>query len=79
MLEQLVQVVGALTILAAFVLAQFDRLPTKSRSYLALNVAGSAVLTVDAFHGHQWGFFILECAWALVSFWGLVSGRPGHA
>lgn len=72
---QLVQIGGALGVLAAFVLAQFGRLPARSHTYLALNLAGSAVLAVDAFHGQQWGFFILEAVWALVSGWGLVAGR----
>ena len=72
MWEQLVQIGGALAVLSAFVLAQFDRLPARSRPYLALNLASSSVLTVDAFHASQWGFFILELVWALVSGWGLL-------
>ena len=74
---QLVQIGGALAILAAFVLAQLGRLPARSRSYLALNLAGSTVLAVDAYHGSQWGFFVLELVWWLVSAWALLaSGRP---
>jgi membrane-bound ClpP family serine protease len=80
-MEQLVQVVGALAVLVAFVLAQFECLPTQSRRYLALNLAGSAVLAIDAYHGHQWGFLILESVWALLSGGKLLFARPlaGHA
>ena len=73
MWEQLVQIGGALAILTAFVLAQSGRLPARSNTYLALNLAGSAVLTVDAYYGRQWGFFVLEVVWALVSGWGLLT------
>ena len=76
MLEQLVQIVGALSVLAAFVLVQFGRLSGQSRRYLALNFVGSAVLAVDAYHSRQWGFLILELAWALVSGTKLVSTKP---
>ena len=72
MWEQLVQIGGALGVLTAFVLAQLGWLPARSRAYLALNLAGSSVLTVDAYHGQQWGFFVLEFVWAFVSGWGLL-------
>jgi hypothetical protein len=39
---------------------------------------GSAILTVDAWRQDQWGFFLLELVWAIVSAWGLtqlVRGR----
>jgi hypothetical protein len=75
---QIVQIVGALAILAAFAAAQFGRLDQRSWWYLVLNAAGAAVLTVVAFEEEQWGFFLLESVWTLVSVWGiyqLVSGR----
>lgn len=67
MAEQLVQVLGAVLILAAFVLAQWRRLETDSFAYLVPNVVGSAALAVDAWVGSQWGFVLLEGVWALVS------------
>jgi hypothetical protein len=69
--DQLIQAGGALLILAAFIAAQPGHLDPHSRAYLVLNLAGSSVLTYDAVHGRQWGFFILELVWAIVSAWSL--------
>jgi hypothetical protein len=71
MVEQLVQILGAVAILAAFVLAQWRRLATDSLGYLVPNALGSAVLAVDAWLGSQWGFVLLEGVWALVSVAGI--------
>jgi hypothetical protein len=69
--DQVVQVVGALLILAAFAALQFDRMRPDSRLYLALNLVGSAILAVLALRASQWGFVLLEGVWAIVSAWGL--------
>jgi hypothetical protein len=73
--EQLVQIFGALLILAGFVAGQLGLLRVDSRPYLWLNLAGSLILTVDAWRGRQWGFVLLEGVWAAVSAWGLVGRR----
>ena len=70
-IDQVVQVGGALLILAAFILAQVGRLETGSVTYLVLNLAGSSVLAVDAALGAEWGFLLLEGVWAIVSAIGL--------
>jgi hypothetical protein len=71
-MDQIVQVAGALLILAAFAAAQFGWLGTHSRLYLVLNLVGSIVLTVLAWYEEQWGFLLLETVWAVVSAWGLL-------
>jgi hypothetical protein len=64
---QLVQILGSLLVLAAFTASQRGALSTTSRLYLTLNVVGSAILAVLAFHEQQWGFLLLEATWAAVS------------
>ena len=77
-MSQLVQVVGAVMILAAYALAQFRLLDQRSYPYLVLNVVGSAILAVLAFEERQWGFLLLEGAWSVVSLWGLADRLRGH-
>ena len=70
-MDQVIQIVGALLILAAFAAVQFERMRPDSRLYLALNLVGSAILAVLAWVESQWGFLLLEGVWAVVSAWGL--------
>lgn len=77
-MHQLVQVIGALLILSGFVLAQFRVLDPQSLWYLVVNLVGSAILTVDAWREDQWGFFLLELVWAIVSAWGLTQLARGR-
>lgn len=78
-MEQVIQVVGALLILAGFAGQQMGRISAVSRTYLVLNLVGSIILAVLALHEEQWGFLLLETVWAIVSAWSLVQvlrGRP---
>lgn len=72
MVEQLVQLVGALLVLVGFALSQLARLDQHSVVYLIVNLVGSAILAVDALMSGQLGFLLLEGVWALVSAWGLM-------
>jgi hypothetical protein len=79
-MAQAVQIVGALLILLGFVLAQFRVIDQHSHPYLWLNLVGAAVLTVLAWHERQWGFFILEAVWTVVTAWSLFRRlRPAAA
>jgi hypothetical protein len=69
---QVVQIVGALLILAGFILTQRNLLDADSYLYLILNLAGATILAVLAFQGQRWGFVLLEGVWALVALVGLI-------
>jgi uncharacterized protein (DUF1786 family) len=69
----LLQLVGALLVLAGFTLAQLGRLDPQSIPYLVVNLVGSAILAALALEERQWGFLLLEGVWALVSLAGLIA------
>jgi hypothetical protein len=71
--EQAGQLVGAVLILVAFAGVQTGWLDRRSHWYLLPNLVGSAALAADALRGQQWGFLLLEGAWAIVSLLGLLS------
>jgi hypothetical protein len=75
---QLVQIIGALLILAAYTAAQVHLLDQRSYAYILLNLVGSAILAVLAFEEQQWGFLLLEGVWALVSLGSLVARVRGQ-
>ena len=45
-------------------------------SFAVLDLVGSTVRALDAWHGHQWGFLLLEGTWAVVSAYALVRRAP---
>jgi hypothetical protein len=76
-MDQVIQVIGALLILAGFTAAQAGWLRVDSRTYLVLNLIGSIVLAYLAWDERQWGFLLLETVWAAVSLWSLVRVMRG--
>lgn len=70
--DQLLQIVGALLILAAFLLSQRNVLDARSYPYLLLNLVGAAILAALASRQGRWGFVLLEGAWTLVALAGLM-------
>jgi hypothetical protein len=77
-MDQVVQVAGALLILAGYGAALTGRMSPHSLAYLMLNLVGSAVLCVLAFADYEWGFVLLEGAWALISAYGLIALARGR-
>lgn len=63
----ILQIVGALLILAPFVAQQFGKLETDAPAYLWPNLVGSGALAALAALSGQWGFLLLEGVWAAVT------------
>ena len=70
-MEQFIQIVGALLVLAAFLLAQFDILDARTYRYLVPNAVGSTAMAITAVITGDWGFVFLEGVWAIVSYVGI--------
>jgi hypothetical protein len=80
MIGQVVSLIGAAMILAAFAAQQAKRLSSDGPVYLLLNFAGSAILTYSAIQAGSWGLIALEGSWALISLASLVkvAARPAR-
>ncbi|MEA2416858.1 MAG: hypothetical protein QOI58_3515, partial [Thermoanaerobaculia bacterium] len=68
---QVLQMIGAILILAAFGAQQFQRLEAETKTYQMLNLIGGFCLCVAAIAVHQYGFILLEGSWTVVSAWGV--------
>ncbi|MFY9551307.1 MAG: hypothetical protein WAU32_09170 [Thermoanaerobaculia bacterium] len=71
MIGQVVSLVGAAMILLAFGGQQSGKLGPEDARYLALNLAGAAILTYFAVEARNLGLTVLEGSWTLISLWSL--------
>ncbi|MEK7726274.1 MAG: hypothetical protein AAB311_03775 [Nitrospirota bacterium] len=72
MMFQVLSVVGALMVLAAYALIQSGIWRELDTGYLALNIIGSLLLGVVAIEDQRVGFILLEFAWAGLGLIGVV-------
>ena len=75
-IDIIVQLVGALLNMGAFALLHFEIAPSSALRYLVPNLVGSIILVATAYHDAQWGFFLLEAAWVVVTSYAIVTRRP---
>lgn len=68
----MIELVGAVLILAGFVLAQAGKLQTDSLRYLLLNLFGGGMLAGVAAVDGDTGFLLLEGVWTVVAAYSLV-------
>lgn len=67
MINQILSIVGAIMILGAYLAFQRGWLERQHRSFHALNLVGSGLLTIVAVADGRIGFILLEGVWALIS------------
>jgi hypothetical protein len=72
MVGQIVSLIGAALILAAFGAQQAGRLRPEAPAYLVLNLVGSLILTYFAVEARNLGLIALEGSWAAISLFSLV-------
>jgi hypothetical protein len=73
MFQQVLGLVGAVMVLAAYAGLQRGLLRQASLAYGLLNLVGSSCLAWVAIVDRRWGFILLEGAWALLSVPGVIS------
>ena len=76
---QVVSVIGALAVLAAFVANQLGWIRPSQFSYAAANFVGAGILTFVAVMDRQIGFVVLQGSWTIISLLGIVRALRGDA
>ena len=74
--EIIVQLIGAVLNMGAFALLHFEIAPSSALRYLIPNLLGSIILVITAYVAGQWGFFLLEAAWVVVTAQAIFKRRP---
>jgi hypothetical protein len=74
-MDDVLQVIGAVMVLAGYTGSQLGWLDAKSVTYLVLNAVGAGLLSVLALLGEDWGFLLLEGVWTAVSLAALAGVR----
>ena len=82
MLEQLISLMGAILILAAYAGLQTKKLRSDELLYIIANLIGSLILAYVAYRVRQTGLIVVEGSWAVISLFALVRyfqqrGQPG--
>ena len=67
-----VGIIGVALILLAYGLLQLERIDPKSMRYSALNGSGAVLILVSLFYDFNLASFIIECAWLIISLFGIV-------
>ena len=67
--NQYVQIPGAVLLLGAYILLQTRVVNSRSLLFGWGNLLGSGLLAWEAGRTSQWGFLLVEGAWALISLW----------
>jgi hypothetical protein len=78
-LVEIVGWIGALSILAAYGLLSFNRLPGHSRFYHLLNVLGAAGLIINSGWNRAFPSAALNLIWMAIGFYGMARGSPPAA
>lgn len=76
-MTQVLSIVGAFFVLAAFTGLQLGRLDVESATYQVLNLVGAGVLTVTGWLTETWGFVLLNSVWTAISIFKLVKLARG--
>ena len=75
MIGQVVSLLGAAMILAAFGMQQAGKLGPEAPAYLVLNLLGSLILTYFAVGARNLGLIVLEGSWAAISLFSIARSR----
>lgn len=76
---QIVEIAGAIAILAAYLANLLGWIEPSDLSYVLLNFLGAGVLAVITVLTDQWGFLLLQGVWTLLSLGALVKILRGDS